>query len=151
LRYKGFYFNFLITFGIGGVVLDNGYSGLMHSGSYGASWHPDILNAWRQPGDITDVPRLQNGNKTLVQTQSSRFITDASFMAMRNVSLGYNLNSALLSRLGLSSLRVSLTGENLFLKSKRVGLNPQFNLAGTGSGNDFVPGRIFSLGLNLSF
>jgi outer membrane receptor protein involved in Fe transport len=151
LRYKGFDFNFLITYGIGGEVLDNGYSGMMHSGAYGASWHPDILNAWRQPGDITDVPRLQNGNQTLVQTQSSRFITDASFMAMRNVSLGYNLNSALLSRLGLSSLRVSLTGENLFLKSKRVGLNPQFNLAGTGSGNDFVPGRIFSLGLNLSF
>ena len=151
LRYKGFDFNFLVTYGIGGEVLDNGYSAMMHAGTYGASWHPDILKAWKQPGDITDVPRLQNGDQTLVQTQSSRFITDASFMAIRNANLGYKFNSAMLNRLGLSSLRVSLTGENLFLKSKRVGLDPQFNLAGTGSGNDFVPGRIFSLGLDLSF
>lgn len=151
LRYKGFDFNLLITYGIGGEVLDNGYSGMMHSGTYGRSWHPDILKAWKQPGDITDVPRLQNGDQTLVQTQSSRFITDASFWAIRNANLGYNFNSAMLNKLGLSSLRVSVTGENLFLKSKRVGLDPQFNLAGTGSGNDFVPGRIFSLGLNLSF
>ncbi len=151
LRYKGFDFNLLITYGIGGEVLDNGYSGMMHSGNYGRSWHPDILNAWKQPGDNTDVPRLENGDNTLVQTQSSRFITDASFLAIRNASLGYNLDPAMLSKLGLSSLRVSLTGENLFLNSKRVGLDPQYNLAGTGSGNDFVPGRIFSLGLNLSF
>jgi TonB-linked SusC/RagA family outer membrane protein len=151
LRYKGFDFNLLITYGIGGEVLDNGYSAMMHAGAYGASWHPDILKAWKQPGDITDVPRLQNGNQTLVQTQSSRFITDASFWAIRNANLGYNFNSAMLNKLGLSSLRVSVTGENLFLKSKRVGLDPQFNLAGTGSGNDFVPGRILSLGLNLSF
>lgn len=151
LAYKGFDLNLLITYGIGGEVLDNGYSGMMHSGTYGRSWHPDILNAWRQPGDITDVPRLQNGNQALVQTQSSRFITDASFWAIRNASLGYNFSPALLNKIGLSSLRVSVTGENLFLKSQRKGLDPQFNLAGTGSGNDFVPGRIFSLGLNLSF
>lgn len=151
LRYKGFDLNLLITYGIGGKVLDNGYSGMMHAGNYGRSWHPDILNAWRQPGDITDVPRLENGDQTLVQTQSSRFITDASFWALRNLNLGYNFSPAMLDKLGLASLRVSVTGENLFLKSKRVGLDPQFNLAGTGSGNDFVPGRIFSLGLNLSF
>jgi TonB-linked SusC/RagA family outer membrane protein len=151
LSYKGFNFNMLITYGIGGEILDNAYAGLMHSGSYGRAWHPDILNAWKKPGDITDVPRLENGNQDLVQTQSSRFITDASFWAIRNASLAYNLSPKMLERIGLSSLRLSVTGENLFLKSKRDGLDPQYSLAGTAPGNDFVPGRIFSFGLNLSF
>ncbi|WP_370086857.1 SusC/RagA family TonB-linked outer membrane protein [Ekhidna sp.] len=151
VSYKGFDFNFLITFGVGGAVLDNAYAGLMLSSDYGRALHPDILNAWRQPGDITDVPRLEIGNQDLVQTQSDRFITDASFWAIRNASLGYNFSPAILDKLGLNSLRVSVIGENLFLKSKRDGLDPQYNLAGTAPGDDFVPGRIVSLGLNLSF
>lgn len=151
VSYKGFDFNLLITYGIGGEVLDNAYAGLMHAGNYGRAWHPDILNAWRQPGDITDVPRLENGNVELVATQSDRFITDASYWAIRNASIGYNFSPAMLNKVGLSSLRVSVTGENLFLKSERDGLDPQYNLAGTAPGDDFVPGRIISLGLNVSF
>ncbi|MGY8910000.1 MAG: SusC/RagA family TonB-linked outer membrane protein [Flavobacteriales bacterium] len=149
--YKGISLNFLITYGIGGSVLDNGYSSMMHSGSYGDSVHPDALNAWKQPGDITDVPRLENGNIDLVRTQSDRFITDASFWSLRNVNLGYAFNDNVLDNLGIDALRVSLTGENLYFKSARKGLNPQFGLAGTAAGNSFNPARIFSLGLNVSF
>jgi hypothetical protein len=56
-----------------------------------------------------------------------------------------------MDKLGLDNLRVSITGENLYFKSKRTGLNPQFNLAGTPAGNDFNPSRIISLGLNVGF
>lgn len=149
--YKGFNFSFLVTYGIGGSVLDNAYAGLMHSGNYGRAFHPDILNAWRQPGDITNVPRLENGNVLLAPTQTDRFLTDASFWALRNASIGYSFRSEDTEKLGLDNLRISVTGENLYLKSKRDGLDPQYNLAGTGPGDDFVPGRIVSLGLNLSF
>tara|TARA_R110002012_G_scaffold60400_4_gene158153 strand:+ start:163 stop:3288 length:3126 start_codon:yes stop_codon:yes gene_type:complete len=151
ISYKGFSFDFLINYGIGGSVLDNAYSAMMHSGNYGSSLHPDILNAWRQPGDITSVPRMENGNPNLVRTQSERFLTDASFWALRNVNLGYTFESRIANQLGLDQLRVTLTGENLYTKSERKGLNPQFNLAGTGSGNDFNPPRIISLGLNVTF
>ncbi|MEZ2414791.1 SusC/RagA family TonB-linked outer membrane protein [Muriicola sp. E247] len=151
LSYKGFTLDFLVTFGIGGSFLDNGYSAMMHSGDFGRSYHPDILNAWRQPGDITDVPRLEAGNANLVRTQSDRFLTDASFWSLKNVNFGYNFNSQITDALGLSALRVAISGENLYLKSKRDGLDPQYNLAGTPAGNDFNPARIVSLGLNVSF
>ncbi|MBT8284699.1 MAG: SusC/RagA family TonB-linked outer membrane protein [Flavobacteriaceae bacterium] len=151
LSYKGFTLDFLVTFGIGGSFLDNGYSAMMHSGDFGRSYHPDILNAWRQPGDITDVPRLEAGNANLVRTQSDRFLTDASFWSLKNVNFGYNFNSQITDALGLSALRVAISGENLYLKSKRDGLDPQYNLAGTPAGNDFNPARIISLGLNVSF
>ena len=151
LSYKGFDLNFLITYGIGGKFLDNGYSAMMHSGNFGSSYHPDILRAWRQPGDITDVPRLETGNADLVRTQSTRFLTDASFWTLKNVNLGYSFQGSVTDKLGVDNLRLSLTGENLFVKSKRTGLDPQYNLAGTPAGNDFNPSRIFSLGLNVSF
>ena len=150
-RYKNFDFSFLVTYGIGGKFLDNGYAAMMHSGNFGSSYHPDILNAWRQPGDITNVPRLQSGNPNLVQTQSTRFLTDASFWSLKNVNLGYTFNNTINEKLGVEGLRLTLTGENLFLKSKRDGLDPQYNLAGTPAGNDFNPARIFSVGLNLTF
>jgi TonB-linked SusC/RagA family outer membrane protein len=149
--YKGFNLNVLLTYGIGGKFLDNGYSAMMHSGSFGDSFHPDILNAWRQPGDITNVPRLENGNPNLVRTQSSRFLTDASFWSLRNVNLGYTFENSITDSIGVDSLRLSVIGENLYFKSKRDGLDPQYNLAGTPAGNDYNPSRILSLGLNVSF
>jgi hypothetical protein len=48
-------------------------------------------------------------------------------------------------------MRFSLTGENLFLKSKRKGLDPQYNLSGTPEGDDFNPAKIFSFGINIGF
>lgn len=151
LFYKGFSLDILVTYGLGGDFLDNGYSAMMHSGNYGSSLHPDILNAWRQPGDITDVPRMENGNVNLVRTQSTRFLTDASFWALRNVNFGYTFDNTLTQKLGLDNLRLSVTGENLFIQSKRDGLNPQFNLAGTPAGNNFNPARIVTFSLNANF
>ncbi len=149
--FKGFSLNFLITYGLGGDILDNGYSAMMHTGTYGRSMHPDILNAWRQPGDITDVPRLENGNVDLVRTQSTRFLTDASFLSLRNVNFGYTFDNNITSRIGVQNLRLSVTGENLYLITKRDGLDPQYNLAGTPAGNDYNPARIISFSLNANF
>lgn len=151
LFYKGFSLDVLVTYGLGGEILDNGYSAMMLSSSYGRSLHPDILNAWRQPGDITDVPRLENGNVNLVRTQSTRFLTDASFWALRNVNLGYTFDNNLSRKLGVENLRLSVTGENLFLQSARPGLDPQYNLAGTSPGDDFNPARIVTFSLNANF
>ncbi|WP_289054617.1 SusC/RagA family TonB-linked outer membrane protein [Carboxylicivirga marina] len=149
--YKGFDLNVLMTFSVGGKYLDYGYADMMHSGRYGSSLHPDILGAWRNVGDVTSVPRMENGNVDLVRAQSSRFLTDASYWALKNINIGYTFNSSLTNKLGVDDLRLSLTGENLFLKSKRDGLDPQYNLTGTPEGNDFRPSRIISIGLNVSF
>jgi TonB-linked SusC/RagA family outer membrane protein len=151
ISYKGFGLNILTNFGIGGTVLDNGYSAMMHSGNYGSSLHPDIMNAWRQPGDITDVPRMENGNNVLVRRDASRFLTDASFFALRNINLSYTFGNGVTDKLGMENLRISITGENLVVAAARRGLNPQFNLAGTPSGNTFAPTRIISVGVNGNF
>ncbi|WBL26120.1 SusC/RagA family TonB-linked outer membrane protein [Zunongwangia sp. HGR-M22] len=149
--YKGFDLSFLFTYQIGGEILDYGYANMMHEGAYGESLHPDALNAWRNPGDQTDVPRLENGNTNLAPTLSSRWLTDASFISLRNVNLSYNFNSGFIDTIGMRNLRLFVSAENLFLISERKGLNPQYNLSGTPSGNDYNPSRVLSAGVNISF
>jgi hypothetical protein len=94
---------------------------------------------------------MENGNVNLVRTQSTRFLTDASFLSFRNVNLGYTFNNNVTDKLGVSNLRVNITGENLLLLSRRTGLDPQYNVAGTPGGNDFNPARIVSFGVNANF
>jgi TonB-linked SusC/RagA family outer membrane protein len=98
--YKGLTLNVLFTFSQGGKVLDYGYSAMMSSGDFGESHHIDQLKAWKQPGDITTVPRLENGNSTQVEAQSTRFLTDASFLSLRNINLSYNFDKPVLDRAG---------------------------------------------------
>ncbi|MDY7394407.1 TonB-dependent receptor [Aureibaculum sp. 2210JD6-5] len=149
--YKNLDLSFLFTYQIGGKILDYGYADMMHEGTYGASLHPDALNAWKQPGDITNVPRLQNGDQNLSARLSSRWLTDSDFLALRNVNLAYNLSNQVVEKIGADKLRIFISGENLFLLAKRTGLDPQYNLAGTPAGNDYNPNRVISVGVNVSF
>ena len=138
-------------YSIGGEVLDYGYAAMMHEGEYGESLHPDMMNAWKAPGDITDVPRLENGAPNQLVSGSTRFLTDASYFGVKNVSLAYNFSNDILDPLGLSKLQFYVTGENLLIDSERRGLNPMYNLSGTPEGNDYNPSRVISFGVNVSF
>jgi TonB-linked SusC/RagA family outer membrane protein len=149
--YKGFGLSFLFSYGIGGTVLDYGYADMMHPGSYGNSMHPDLLDGWRNPGDDTDIPRMENGNPNLAPGMTTRFLTDASYLALRNVNLSYTFQPNILQAMGVDDLRVFVTGENLFILTARKGLNPQYNLSGTPDGADYNPSRVISAGLNISF
>ncbi len=149
--YKGFELSVLFTYGIGGYVLDYGYAAMMNEGIYGESVHPDLLDGWREPGDITDIPRMENGNTDINQSMSTRYLTDASYLALRNLSISYTFSHQAIKDIGIDNLRLFLVGENLFISTAREGLDPQYNLAGTPAGNDYNPARVISGGLNISF
>jgi len=152
LSYKGFNLSVLFTYSLGGYVLDYGYAAMMNEGRYGESLHPDLLNGWRQPGDDTDIPRMENGETDLNPTMTTRYLTDASNLILRNVSLSYSFNDLdLIQNLGISNLEVFVIGENLMTLTAREGLDPSYNLAGTPSGDDYNPARVISGGLNISF
>lgn len=148
--YKGFDLSILTTFQIGGLVYDGSYASLMHSGDYGRAIHVDILDRWQKPGDITDVPRLDNSKLTQFGAQSDRFLVDASFFSIKAVTLSYNLPASIAQRAGLKSARIWLSGENLLLLNARTGLDPQGSFAGT-TDNVYSPSRISTLGINVSF
>nr|WP_233632638.1 SusC/RagA family TonB-linked outer membrane protein [Parapedobacter sp. ISTM3] len=148
--YKNFSLGIQFTYQVGGEVYDFAYASLMHGGTYGTALHTDILNRWQQPGDITDVPRLDNGNITNQTGASSRFLTSASYLQLNSVILSYNVPSRWLDRIHARRASVFLSGENLALLSARKGMDVSGSFNGS-VGNDYTFSRIFSAGINLSF
>lgn len=132
-RYKQFDLSVLLTYQLGGKFYDGNYASLMHQGSYGTHWHKDILDAWKAPGDITDVPRLQNNiaSANAGNAASSRFLFDATYLNIKNITLGYNFDKAGISRFGLSGLRLFANVDNAAIFTKRRGMDPQRAFTGT--------------------
>jgi TonB-linked SusC/RagA family outer membrane protein len=147
--YRGINLSVLSTFQIGGKIYDGSYASLMHAGDYGRALHVDILNRWQQPGDITDVPRLDNSQLTPFGAQSDRFLVDASFFSIKAVTLSYTLPVSLTQRAGMKGARVWVSGENLLLINARKGLDPQRSFAGT-TDNVYTPSRVLTVGVNVS-
>ena len=147
--YKGFDLSLFFSYQIGGKMYDSNFGGLMHPGSFGTHWSTEILKRWQNPGDVTDVPRLQN-NYTAASAASSRWLVNASYLALKNVTLSYTLPKSIQNKLDMKGCKVFLTGDNLFLLCKRKGMDPQQSFNGT-SDYTYVPNRVVSLGINVTF
>ncbi|WP_372950028.1 SusC/RagA family TonB-linked outer membrane protein [Mariniphaga sp.] len=138
----------LLGFGLGGKVLDQGYLEIMHSGQYGYDFHRDILERWTPENTETNVPVIDGDSYT--NRRSTRFLTDASFLNVKNVSLGYQVPKTMVTKLNLAALRLNLTADNLALVSARKGLNPQFSFDGSFA-REYVPMRTISAGIDVQF
>jgi hypothetical protein len=97
--------------------------------------HVALLKEWRKPGDITDVPRPTSGTlggtvpANPFQTQTTRFLEDASFWRLRNVTLGYTVPSTLLSKANIRSARLFIQGQNYWTKTDFQSFDPEFSSA----------------------
>ncbi len=149
MSWKGFDLSVLVTYQLDGLIYDSNWGGLMHTGAFGTHWSTDIKNRWQKPGDKTDVPRLQN-SYAAATAASSRYLTDASFISLRNVTLSYSLPTSLIRNLDMQSLKIFATGDNLGLLAKRKGMDPQQTFGGT-TDFTYVPSRIISFGVNVTF
>lgn len=150
LSYKNFTLTALFTYQIGGEILDYNYRSLMSAGDYGNALHPDILNRWQKPGDITNVPRMDVSQDTNFDATSDRWLTDASYFNIKNINLGYTLPTSWTEGAGVKSARIYLNGENLLAFNERKGMDVQQNFSGTTS-NVYTPSRVVSLGVNVNF
>lgn len=149
-KYGNFEFLAMFTYQIGGEILDYNYQGIMSVGDYGSAKHVDMLKRWQKPGDITDFPRIDVSQTTNFNATSDRWLTSASFFSLKQLRLTYNLPGKLLESWSMKGARVYASGENLFIKTARKGMDVQQNFDGTTS-NAYTPARVVSLGLNVTF
>ena len=150
--YKGFELSSVFSYAVGGQVLDNTYAILMGTGSFGEAMHTDVKKAWRNPGDITEVPRLDNNtvhSTNIGQAYSTRWLVSGNYLNLRSVTLSYDLPKSIVRNFDLDNLRLYLSGENLLMFKARNGLNPQGNYSGI-TYHEYMPARIFTFGLNLT-
>ena len=147
--YKGFSLNVLMSFAVGGDIYDGIYGGLMDAGTEGGALHRDILNRWQQPGDITDVPKMDVSGAADTNVASDRWLVSSSYLNLRSVNLSYTLPRAFLERIKVKAATVYLAGENLGWLSSRSGMYVSGTFSGTTS-NTFTPARTFTLGVNVN-
>jgi len=181
-NYKGFNFSFLWDIRQGGDVW-NGTNGvaeyfgvtqetadLRGEAGQGVIFDGVVASGTNTEGETTYVPNQQQVdlNNNAIGIASNRWqrygfgtlgeenVEDASWVRLRQVSLGYRLPSALLGDGPFSTVDITLTGRNLLLFTPYTGIDPETNLTGTsnGFGLDYFNNpntRGYSLSVRLTF
>ncbi|HRI60314.1 MAG TPA: SusC/RagA family TonB-linked outer membrane protein, partial [Saprospiraceae bacterium] len=125
LSYAGVTLNFRFQ-GQAGNEIQNGAGNFM---SCGACWFDnqtrDQLDRWQNPGDVTDVPEARLGYGNGEQVRSSRYLSDGSYLRLKNVTLAYDFPSRIFGKSGFRDLRVYVTGTNLLTFTKYEGWDPE--------------------------
>ncbi|MBR5018881.1 MAG: TonB-dependent receptor, partial [Bacteroidales bacterium] len=144
-----FDFTLMTTYSIGGKINDGVYRSLLYSNYTGNAGHADRLRAWKQPGDVTTIPKIEfHGTYNVALTDDELF--DASYFAIKNISVGYTLPARALKAMRMKAVRVSLSADNIKLFSALKGMDPQYNFSG-GTGYSYTPTRTISVGLDINF
>ncbi|MCF7567768.1 TonB-dependent receptor [Sabulilitoribacter arenilitoris] len=105
------------------------------------------LGYWTANNPGAFLPR--NGYHGKNRLPTDQYLLNLAHLRIRNIRLGYNIPTHLVQKMGLRSLNVYASGENLgfiFYKSF-IKLDPQLLAASSGEG--YPPSRTFSLGLNI--
>jgi TonB-linked SusC/RagA family outer membrane protein len=154
-RYKGFDLNVFFQWSYGNDILNANrilFEGNTKSLSY-FNQFASYENRWTP----------ENPNSDLFRTKgfygggySSQFVEDGSYLRLKTVSLGYNLNTNFLRKIHLKAMRVYCSGQNLATWTKYTGPDPEVNVYSSAltSGFDFSAyprARIISFGTNITF
>nr|WP_321225199.1 SusC/RagA family TonB-linked outer membrane protein [uncultured Psychroserpens sp.] len=149
IRYKGFSLNTLFSFQADRWKQNSSLAIIEDAGLAGfANQSTALLDAWTTPGQVTAIPSLGFGGLRAVD--GTRYLEDASFLRLRNVSLSYNVDRKVLEQTNVfSGIRVFVQATNLFTWTKFRGFDPEGTLATTFF--DYPVPRTFSLGFDLTF
>ncbi|APY11832.1 SusC/RagA family TonB-linked outer membrane protein [Seonamhaeicola sp. S2-3] len=153
--YKNFDASFLVSFSGGNYVLNNGVHDLYNN--VALNQHVNVLNAWKNPGDQTNVavralnpfnPRFSLNSDFEASTQ---FLQDASYVKLKNFVIGYTLNNNISKKIGIERLRIFAQGQNLFTFTDVDYIDPEFANGIGGIGLSSSINRGFSFGINANF
>lgn len=155
--YKGIDLSVFFYFVTGNKIY-NGGGTYMTAGFYNGFDNQtiDMLNAWKKPGDKTNVPRIGYFYGSGADGASTRWLYKGDYLRLKNVTLGYTLPASATKSVGIKSARIYVSGINLLTSTKypgdpEVNTNVVSNIAG---GQDFytIPQpKTFTVGLNVKF
>jgi hypothetical protein len=157
INYKRFALSFSFYVNWGNQIYNNAKYQLTTYSTTNVTPQPyEIYNAWRFPGQITDVPNAQKGTvQNTSRELSSAFLEDGSFIRLRNLRFSYQLDNKLAKKFYLQGLTAYVYTNNLFTWTNYTGFDPEL-----GSSSVLNPGRDsgsyprkreLGFGLNLNF
>lgn len=162
LFYKNFDLQANFGYSLGGQIYsyyrqefdsDGAYAGDRNQMKLQKSW-----SRWEKPGDIATHPRAMYNNQDKGNLASSRYLESSDYLKLRSLTLGYNFD---LKKYGIQTLRLSVSGENLFTITDYSGVDPELpagtndkgvlSVTNTGGTSVYPAVRKFMLGVNLTF
>ena len=127
-------------------------------GDFTGAWWNNVANV-RVANPETNVPRASQGDPNANSRISDRYVEDGSFIRINNITCGYTLPEDIVKKIGIESLRVYTSIDNLATFTNYSGFDPEVG-ASTQSANGNVHGvdngkypspQVFTFGLNVSF
>ena len=162
LFYKNFDLQANFGYSLGGQIYsyyrqefdsDGAYAGDRNQMKLQNGW-----SRWEKPGDIATHPRAMYNNQDKGNLASSRYLESSDYLKLRSLTLGYNFD---LKKYGIQTLRLSVSGENLFTITDYSGVDPELpagtndkgvlSVTNTGGTSVYPAVRKFMLGVNLTF
>jgi hypothetical protein len=159
--YKGISLEVFFQFQMGADAFLGDMYNLSYSGSSGDNQLVSQLDYWKQPGDITNVPAPWEGGSRdgydlrFPGLAPSRFVADASYVRLKQITLGYDLPVALVSKAGFRKVNVFAQAMNLLTWTKFPGIDPEVvtanNFQNTSTYGNYPNGKQITLGITLGF
>src|SRR5690606_10049477 len=108
-----------------------------------------VLDSWNGEGSSNTTPRAtftDNGSSRV----SSIFVENASYFRLKNAEIGYSFGAlAKRAKLGVESLRLYVSGQNLFTVTDYTGLDPE--ISDQRDMGTYPQSRAILFGLNVTF
>lgn len=162
LFYKNFDLQANFGYSLGGQIYsyfrqeydsDGAYAGDRNQMKLQKGW-----SRWEKPGDVATHPRAMYNNQDKGNLASSRYLESSDYLKLRSLTIGYNFD---LKKWGIQTLRLSVSGENLFTITNYSGVDPELpadsndkgvlSVTSTGGTSVYPAVRKFMFGVNLTF
>lgn len=121
-NYKGIELDVFWIFSLGNVIYNNDRQNVENPAYLVSQLSKDLLREWRNPGDITVIPRATSDYQL---PNTNYFLENGGFWRLRNVRLSYEIPKNMLADIKLNSLRVFVQGQNLYTYTKYRGFDPE--------------------------
>ncbi len=152
VSYKGVDLGLNFIYKIGGSLYDGAYRDVAEDGYYWERMRARSYykNMWTEQNPNGTLPRLDGNDPKDALQYTSRVISDASFLRLKNLSVGYTLPKALTERAAIKRTRVYFNASNLLTFSRYKEADPEVNEYGT-RGWETPIGKTFVFGIELDF
>lgn len=130
LSYKGIDLSFFFQGSVGNKLANYNLFDLERMTGENNVLYDAYINRWTPDNHSTKYPRAQAEGSLDLGTFSSRIVEDASYIRLKNVTLGYNFPQAWLTRAKLKRLRLYASATNLFTFTGYKGYDPEVNFYG---------------------
>ncbi|GEO11968.1 SusC/RagA family TonB-linked outer membrane protein [Segetibacter aerophilus] len=152
-NYKGFSVEAQFNYQTGNYIQDAWGSFVIGAGA-NATFNKvaRVLDRWKNPGDVTDMPKYIYGGNKSFQSFSSFYLNKGDFIRLRNLQVGYTLPKSLLASAHITNAFLYVRGTNLFtwVKDKNLGFDPEQGVSSQTNLDVFIP-KTLTIGINLGF